>query len=106
VLVEGGCAQGIGYALMEDYIEEKGIPQTPGLAEYLIPTSKDMPEIIPIIVESGTGKGPFGAKGIGEPSMTATAPAIIIAITNAIGVRIKELPATSERVYFAVKRNK
>jgi len=101
--IEGGAVQGIGYALMESYIEEKGIPKTNTLAEYLIPTSKDIPEIIPIVMESGTGKGPFGAKGIGEPSITATAPAITNAIYDAAGVRIKELPATPERVYFALK---
>ena len=104
--IEGGAAQGIGYALMENYVEEKGIPKTNTLAEYLIPTSKDIPEIIPIVMESETGKGPFGAKGIGEPSITATAPAIINAIYNASEVRIKELPASPERVYFAIKNKK
>jgi len=62
-----------------------------------------MPDIIPIIIESETGKDPFGAKGIGEPSFTATVSAILNAINNAIGKRIKEIPATPEKVYFSIK---
>ncbi|NOY09642.1 MAG: xanthine dehydrogenase family protein [Spirochaetes bacterium] len=100
--IEGGAAQGIGFGLMEDYIEEKGIPLTLNLATYLIPTSKDIPDIQSIILESKSGKGPFGAKGIGEPAITAAAPALISAICDAIGVRIKHIPATPERVYRAV----
>ncbi len=101
--IEGGAAQGIGYGIMEDYIEEKGIPLTWNLAQYLIPTSKDVPDIQSIVLESGSGKGPFGAKGIGEPAITAAAPAVINAIRDAIGVRIRHIPATPERVYWALK---
>ncbi len=103
--IEGGAAQGIGYALMEDYIEENGIPQTWNLTQYLIPTSKDLPELQSYILESKSGKGPFGAKGIGEPAITATAPAIVNAIRDAIDVRITHIPATPERVFWAL-RNK
>ena len=65
--IEGGMTQGLGFALMEEFIEEKGVPQTTNLATYILPTSKDVPDIQVIILESHSGKGPFGAKGIGEP---------------------------------------
>ena len=100
---EGGTAMGLGMALMEDQIIEKGITKNPNLSNYLVPTSLDMPEIETIIVESKDAVGPYGAKGIGEPAMIPTAPAIINAIEDAIGVRIKELPATPEKILKAVK---
>ena len=79
---------------------------TPSLSEYLIPTPEDMPEIKSIILESRSGVGPFGAKGIGEPSFAPIAPAISNAVTDAIGVRIFELPITAERVVNALKEAK
>jgi len=100
--IEGGAAQGIGFGLMEDYLEEKGVPLTWNLATYLIPTSKDLPDIQSIILESKSGKGPFGAKGVGEPSITAAAPALVSAIYDAVGVRIKHIPATPERIYWSL----
>jgi len=103
--IEGGAAQGMGFALMEDYIEEKGIPVTWSLTEYLIPTSKDVPDIKTIVLESKSGKGPFGAKGIGEPAITAASPAIANAIRDALGFRITQLPATPERVYRAIQEH-
>jgi CO/xanthine dehydrogenase Mo-binding subunit len=102
--IQGGSAQGLGYALMEDVIVEEGVIQTPSLSEYLIPTSRDIPTTQAIILESGTGVGPFGAKGIGEPSLTPAAPAVVNAVTDAIGVRIHELPLTPERVLAALDR--
>lgn len=101
--IQGGAAQGLGYALMEDVIVKEGILQTRNLAEYLIPTSCDIPTTQAIILESGTGVGPFGAKGIGEPSLTPAAPAVANAVADAIGVRIHELPLTPERVLKAIK---
>ena len=101
--IEGGMAQGLGYALMEEFIEDKGIPQNVTLATYIVPTSKDVPDIQSIILESGSGKGPFGAKGIGEPTIVATAPAVLNAIYDAVGVRIKQVPATSEVVFNHLK---
>ena len=80
--------------------------QTRNLAEYLIPTSHDIPSTQAIILESGTGAGPFGAKGIGEPSLTPAAPAVANAVADAIGVRIHELPLTPERVLKAIKSRK
>jgi CO/xanthine dehydrogenase Mo-binding subunit len=100
--IAGGGMQGLGYALIEDLIVRDGVIQTPSLSEYLIPTSKDFPTTNVIILESGTGVGPFGAKGIGEPSFTPAAPAVASAVADAIGVRIHELPLTPERVLAAI----
>jgi CO/xanthine dehydrogenase Mo-binding subunit len=100
--VAGGSQQGLGYALLEDFKLEKGLPATPSLAEYLIPTVLDFPNTEVIILESGTGVGPFGAKGIGEPSLTPAAPAVANAVADAIGVRIHDLPLTPERVLEAL----
>jgi CO/xanthine dehydrogenase Mo-binding subunit len=100
----GGGMQGLGYGLMENLIVKEGVIKTPSLSEYLIPTSMDYPDIKAIILESGTGLGPFGAKGIGEPSLTAAAPAAVSAIANAIGVPIFEIPITPEKVLAALDR--
>jgi CO/xanthine dehydrogenase Mo-binding subunit len=104
--MEGGAAQGLGFGLMEDYLEKDGIPWTWTLHEYLVPTSKDVPDIETVVLQSKTGKGPFGAKGIGEPAITAAAPAVVNAIRDAVGVRIKHIPATPERIFFALREDK
>jgi len=101
--IEGGAAQGMGYGLMEDYLEENGVPVTWTLHEYLVPTSKDMPDIKSVVLQSGSGVGPYGAKGIGEPSITASAPALVNAIKDATGVTILQIPATPERVFYGLK---
>jgi CO/xanthine dehydrogenase Mo-binding subunit len=103
--IEGGGVQGLGYALMEDLIVDQGRILTPSLSEYLIPTSQDLPTTQVIILESGTGLGPYGAKGIGEPSLTPAAPAVANAVANAIGSRIFTLPITPEKVLQALKRS-
>ena len=102
--IQGGSAQGLGYALMEEVQVEDGVIQTPSLAEYLIPTTMDIPATQAIILESGSGVGPFGAKGIGEPALTPAAPAVANAVADALGVRIYELPLTPERVLAALDR--
>ncbi|MDH3231645.1 MAG: molybdopterin-dependent oxidoreductase, partial [Alphaproteobacteria bacterium] len=101
--IEGGAAQGQGYALSEELIYEQGRLATPSFSEYLIPTSMDMPLVQSIILESRSGLGPFGAKGIGEPSLTPVAPAIANAVADAIGARVFELPITPERVVKAIR---
>ncbi|MBA4421119.1 MAG: xanthine dehydrogenase [Anaerolinea sp.] len=101
----GGGMQGLGYSLMENMVVKEGVIQTPSLSEYLIPTSMDYPDIQAIILESGTGVGPYGAKGIGEPSLTPAAPAVASAIANAIGVSIHEIPITPEKVLAALDQS-
>ncbi len=100
--IAGGTVQGLGYALMEEFALENGQVKTPSFAEYLIPTSADYPATDVIVLESGTGVGPFGAKGIGEPALTPAAPAVANAVADALGVRIHELPFTPERVLKAI----
>jgi CO/xanthine dehydrogenase Mo-binding subunit/aerobic-type carbon monoxide dehydrogenase small subunit (CoxS/CutS family) len=97
--IEGGVAQGIGLALMEEYLPGR----TENLHDYLIPTIGDVPEIISILVESSDPIGPYGAKGIGEHSLIPTAPSILNALRDAIGVGIKKLPATPDRVLAAIR---
>jgi CO/xanthine dehydrogenase Mo-binding subunit len=101
--IEGGVVQGLGQALMEDYQTEKGHAITHGFAKYILPTSLDIPQINCIIVEDPDPKSPLRAKGIGEPSLVPTAPAIMNAIYDAIGVRIKSLPATPEKILKALR---
>ncbi len=98
--IEGGVAQGIGMALMEEYLPGR----TENLHDYLIPTFGDVPEVLSILVESNDPLGPYGAKGIGEHSLIATAPAILNAIRDAVGAGVRDLPATPERVLDAVRR--
>jgi len=102
----GGGVQGLGYAMMEDLIVKEGVIRTPSLSEYLIPTSMDFPSVQAILLESGTGVGPFGAKGIGEPSLTPAGPAVASAVANAIGVPMHELPITPEKVLAGLDRSK
>jgi CO/xanthine dehydrogenase Mo-binding subunit len=96
--VHGGIAQGIGLALMEEYLPGR----SENLHDYLIPTFGDVPEIETIIVEENEPLGSYGAKGIGEPALVATAPAILNAIHHATGVRITRVPATPNRVRAAL----
>lgn len=101
--LSGGANQGLGYALLEDMQVKGGRIQTPSLAEYLLPTSMDFPPVQVILLESGTGVGPFGAKGIGEPSLTPAAPAVASAVSDAIGKPVRELPLTPERVLGVIR---
>jgi CO/xanthine dehydrogenase Mo-binding subunit len=101
--IEGGAAQGQGYALSEEMIYRDGTLMTPSFSEYLIPTAMDVPKVKTIILESRSGLGPFGAKGIGEPALTPVAPAIANAVADAIGVRICDLPITPEKVVRALQ---
>lgn len=104
--VEGAVLQGMGYAIMEEILLEKGVTKTPSFTKYLIPTSKDAPRVFTQIVESADPRGPFGAKGVGEGAIIPTAAAIVNAVYNAIGVRIFELPITPEKVLAALANKK
>jgi nicotinate dehydrogenase medium molybdopterin subunit len=104
--IEGGVAMGLGAAIMEEMVVRDGKVVNAQLTDYVIPTSLDVPEIVAAIVERPDPTGPFGAKGIGEPSLIPTAPAIVNAIQDAVGIRIRDLPATPEKVFKALQEKK
>lgn len=97
--IEGGIAQGIGLALMEEFHPGKG----ENLHDYLIPTIGDVPPVESILIEDASPVGPFGAKGIGEQALIPTAPAILNAIADATGIRLTRVPATPDRIRAAIK---
>jgi xanthine dehydrogenase D subunit len=103
---EGGAVMGIGYTLYEDVVIENGVHRTRNLTDYIIPTIHETPIIETIPVGDPEPSGPFGAKGIGEVVMIPIIPAITNAIYDAVGVRLKHLPATPERVHQAMKEKK
>ncbi len=96
--IEGGVAQGLGMALMEEFIPGKG----ENLHDYLIPTAGDIPPVESILIEDPSPIGPLGAKGIGEQAVIPTAPAILNAIHHAIGIRMRRIPATPDRIRAAI----
>jgi nicotinate dehydrogenase large molybdopterin subunit len=96
--IQGGAMQGLGYALMENFEITEGQPQSALFANYLIPSSMDMPDIQTEVVESGEGRGPLNARGIGEPPIGPPAAAVASAIEDAVGVRPTRLPMTPERI--------
>jgi CO/xanthine dehydrogenase Mo-binding subunit len=97
--IEGGVAQGLGMALMEEFTPGHG----ENLHDYLIPTIGDVPPIRSILIERPSSVGPFGAKGVGEQALIPTAPAILNAIYNACGARVTRTPATPDRVLAAIR---
>jgi len=105
--VEGGISMGVGMALQEEMLfDANGRHINPNLTNYIMPTSLDMPEITVDIVQDFDPTGPFGAKGVGEPTAVPTAAAILNAIHDAVGVRVTSLPATSEKVLAAIKASR
>ena len=96
--IHGGIAQGLGMALMEEYVPGR----TENLHDYLIPTTGDMPKMECILIEDPTPHGPFGAKGIGEPALVPTAPAILGAIRHATGVTMRSLPVLPHKLRRAI----
>lgn len=98
--IEGGIAQGIGMALMEEYLPGR----TENLHDYLIPTTGDIPPIDPILIEVPDPDGPFGAKGLGEHVLIPTAPAIINAIRHATGATLTRTPALPHRILAAMRQ--
>jgi CO/xanthine dehydrogenase Mo-binding subunit len=97
--IEGAISMGLGYALTEEILLKEGLIQNPSFSEYFIPTALDIPEVIALLVECEEPSAPFGAKGVGEPALIPTAPAVLNAIYAAAGIRLNELPATSEKVW-------
>ncbi|MBW2370442.1 MAG: xanthine dehydrogenase family protein molybdopterin-binding subunit, partial [Deltaproteobacteria bacterium] len=102
--VYGGVLMGIGYALTEQVILEKGEMMNPNFRDYKVLTARDAVKIDAPVLETTDRDGPYGAKGIGEPGCVPTAPAIANAIYDAVGVRIKDLPITPEKVLAAIKK--
>jgi CO/xanthine dehydrogenase Mo-binding subunit len=96
--VSGGAVQGIGQALFEDLRYHDGRVANPNFTDYKLPTIADVPPVETILVEQPSVHGPYGAKGVGEPSIIPAAPAIANAVADAVGVRVHELPITGERV--------
>ena len=101
--IEGGVIQGLGYALMEEMETEEGRISNLSLGDYKIPTIKDVPELVTVLLEDGGGPAPFESKGIGESSNTPVAAAIANAVHDAIGAPVMQLPVTAERVLRVIK---
>ena len=104
--IQGGVAQGLGWALMENMVTEKGKIMNPNFRDYVIPGPLDLPPIKPLLVEPVEPNGPFGAKGIEEPALNPVPAAVANAIYNAVGVRITELPISPEKILRALKARK
>ena len=101
--IRGGAMQGIGYGLMEELPIREGRVSTPSFADYKVPNIADIPQMQAIAIESEGGVGPFNVKAIGENPISPVAPAIANAIEDAVGVRIRDLPITAEKVYAALR---
>jgi CO/xanthine dehydrogenase Mo-binding subunit len=104
--VEGGVAMGLGYALFEEIVRERGKVVNDNFTDYRVPTIRDVPGISSLFVESPDPLGPFGAKGLGEITLVGTAAAIANAIYDATGVRLRELPFTPEKVLHALRERR
>ena len=103
--ITGGVAQGIGFALCEKVVWDRGRMQNGQMTNYIIPTSADLPPIRVYFEEWGNAHGAFGAKGIGELPMDGPAPAVVNAITDAVGVALNSIPATPEDIFDALSTN-
>jgi xanthine dehydrogenase D subunit len=96
--IEGGVAQGVGLAVMEELVVEGGVIRNPSFTDYLIPTAIDMPEIVATLVEQPEPGAPFGAKGVGEPPTVSSTPAVVAAIRAAIGKDLTRVPVRPQDV--------
>lgn len=103
--IEGGVAIGIGYASMEDIVMKRRAIQNQ-FTDYIIPTVLDIPEVTSFVVESEEPTGPFGAKGVNEPALLPTAPTIMNAVPAATGVRVRQLPITSESLFTLLEESR
>jgi xanthine dehydrogenase molybdenum-binding subunit len=105
--IYGALAQGVGYALYEELQSQKGKILNPNFRDYKIPTAQEMNFPIDLeFIETNDSFGPFGAKGVAEPGLVPTAPAIANAIFDAVGIRIHDLPITPEKILAALKKLK
>jgi CO/xanthine dehydrogenase Mo-binding subunit len=103
--IEGGIATGLGYALSEEAIFDKGRILNSNLLDYRIPTMMDVPQIVSVILEKPDARVPDDIRGVGEPYTLPTIAAVANAVYDAVGVRVNTLPLTPERVFSAI-RNK
>jgi len=104
--IEGGTTQGLGMALMEDQVIDKGVTRNAGMTDYLVPTTMDVPDFNHVLIEDEDSEGPFGAKGVGEPTLIGASPAVANAIYDAIGIRFFELPITPAKIKQALEEKK
>jgi len=104
---EGAVLFGIGHTLFEEMVYEDGQLLNPNLIDYRVPTFRDLPEDFDsILLENGNGPGPFGSKGMGEGGLLPVASAIAMAVSNAVGVRICDLPLSPPKVWRALQAKK
>jgi CO/xanthine dehydrogenase Mo-binding subunit len=101
--IEGGMVQGLGYGVMEEIMTEDGQISTLSLGDYKLPTVKDIPELVTVLLEPSPGPAPYQGKGIGESSNIPVAAAIANAVADAVGVRVMDLPVTAEKVFAALR---
>jgi CO/xanthine dehydrogenase Mo-binding subunit len=104
--IDGGVVQGLGYGLIEHLPVQDGRVEVAHFGEYKIPNIKDIPPLRTVVLESESGVGPYKVKGIGENPISPVAPAIANAIEDAVGVRIRDLPITAEKVYRAIRQQR
>ncbi|MFS8534016.1 MAG: xanthine dehydrogenase family protein molybdopterin-binding subunit [Limnochordales bacterium] len=100
--LQGGAAQGIGWALFEEYVFDRGVMRNPNFLDYRLPTALDLPMIDTVLVEVPASDGPYGVRGVGETPIVPPIAAVANAIARATGVRIRELPMSPERVWRAL----
>lgn len=101
--LQGAVSQGIGWALAEGYAFHQGVMQNPSFLDYRVLTAADLPPIEAVLVEVPAPDSPYGARGVGEPSIVPPLAAVANAIARATGVRLRELPMTPEAVFRAIK---
>lgn len=104
--IDGGVGMGIGFGCYEEIVTKQGKVVNDQMTNYIVPTAMDVPDVVSGIVERYDQNGPYGAKGIGEPSLLPTASAISNAIFDAVGVQIVDLPITPEKICMALKQKK
>jgi CO/xanthine dehydrogenase Mo-binding subunit len=100
--IDGGAVMGIGFACLEDLLEEDGQVLASNLGEFKLPAAPDIPALRTVLVEGGKGAGPANVKAIGELTNVPVAAAVANAVANAVGARVRDLPITAERVYWTI----
>jgi CO/xanthine dehydrogenase Mo-binding subunit len=104
--IQGGIMMGLGYALWEGLLFEEGRITNASFTDYKIATARDIPNAVPIIVEKNYAAEPYGAKGVGEMAVFGIAPALANAVARVVGVRIKDLPMSAEKLLAHIKQSR